>query len=159
MASDSRSPVISVSAVLHADPKRVYSTIADYREGHPRILPPQFRGLVVEKGGVGQGTVVRFEMHLLGSTRTMRGTVSEPEPGRVLAETYEDSQRTVTSFTVEPVAEKSKVTIATAMDLPRGPLGAIQRGIIARLLRPIYVKELQLLEAVASDRRTAGPVS
>jgi hypothetical protein len=70
--------VVSASAVIRADAKRVYAIISDYRGGHPRIPPPQLRGLVVEHGGVGEGTIIRFEMRLLGTSRTLRGAVSEP---------------------------------------------------------------------------------
>ena len=35
--------------------------LADYNESHPAILPEHvFTGLVVEQGGIGAGTAVRF---------------------------------------------------------------------------------------------------
>jgi hypothetical protein len=69
----------------------------------------------------------------------------------VLAETYEDSKGTVTTFTVDSLpGARSRVTIATAMNLPGSIAGAIERRVTAWLLRPIYIKELQLLEAAAA---------
>lgn len=54
---------LSVARVIDAPPDRVYALIADYRSGHPRILPKAyFKELVVEQGGVGAGTVVRVLM-------------------------------------------------------------------------------------------------
>jgi hypothetical protein len=44
--------VISVSAVIPARRECVYALIANYQDGHPRILPKQFSNLVVEQGGV-----------------------------------------------------------------------------------------------------------
>jgi hypothetical protein len=76
----------------------VYSVIADYHHGHPRILPKQFTGLSVEKGGVGEGTVIRFSMRVFGRRFEFRGFVSEPEPGRVLVERNVGENESVTSF-------------------------------------------------------------
>ncbi len=47
---------VVASADMDAPPDRVYAIIADYHNGHPHILPKQFRNLTVEKGGVGAGT-------------------------------------------------------------------------------------------------------
>ena len=55
---------ITASARIDAAPKRVYNVIADYCNGHPRILPKQFSDLVVERGGFGAGTVIRFRMRV-----------------------------------------------------------------------------------------------
>jgi hypothetical protein len=42
---------ITTSAVIPARRERVYALIANYHDGHPRIVPEQFSGLVVEQGG------------------------------------------------------------------------------------------------------------
>ena len=57
--------------------------------------------MTVEKGGKGAGTVIRVLMNVLGVDRTYYMEVSEPEPGRVLAETDQDAGVT-TTFTVKP---------------------------------------------------------
>jgi len=42
---------VQVSARVAAPPEVVYRLIADYRDGHPRIVPPKyFSNLVVEEG-------------------------------------------------------------------------------------------------------------
>ena len=55
-------PVVraSSSAQIRAPGRIVYSLIADYRNGHPRILPPRYYPppLEVERGGVGAGTAI-----------------------------------------------------------------------------------------------------
>ena len=56
----------------------------------------------MEQGGIGAGTVIRFQMSALGQKRTLRAEITEPEPGRVLVETYLDSNGAVTTFTVDP---------------------------------------------------------
>jgi hypothetical protein len=109
--------VISASRTIAALPERIYSILADYHAGHPSILPRQFSNLTVERGGVGAGTVIQFTMRLLGRRQRFRGFVSEPEPGRVLVETYE-TNGVVTSFIVDPTPAPgpSRVTITT--DVP-----------------------------------------
>ena len=91
--------IIAVSAIIPARRERVYSLLANYNEGHPRILPKQFSNLVVEQGGIGAGTVIRFEMSLLGRKQTFQAAITEPEPGRVLVETYLENGA-VTTFTI-----------------------------------------------------------
>ena len=78
--------VVSKSAEIGAPADRLYGIIADYRNGHPRILPPAFTELTVEAGGVGAGTRIRVGMRMLGRVMTFPAEVSEPDPGRVLVE-------------------------------------------------------------------------
>lgn len=144
------------TAIITAPPAAVWSIIADYRQGHPSILPPRyFAGLDVEEGGVGEGTVFRVHMRVLGSIRTMRMRVSEPEPGRVLEEADLDSDM-VTRFTLDPLDDgRTSVTIATTW-LPRpGVSGLIDRAVTPSLMRLVYSAELAQLEAVC---RRAGPL-
>jgi hypothetical protein len=39
---------VTAATFIDAAPERVYSIIADYRNGHPRILPGEYDGLIVE---------------------------------------------------------------------------------------------------------------
>ena len=144
--------IVSASAVIPARRERVYSLISNYNDGHPRILPKQFSGLVVEQGGVGAGTIIRFQMSVFGRKQTFRAAITEPDPGRVLVETDLDSNGAVTTFTVNPggAPADSNVTIATEMPVRTGFLGKIERAMTTMLLRPLYVKELQNLARVAT---------
>ncbi|HCK81345.1 MAG TPA: SRPBCC family protein [Candidatus Competibacter sp.] len=145
---------ITASALLSAPARQVYATIADYRDGHPRILPkPPFVSLAVERGGIGAGTVIDLQMRVLGKRRSLRGTVTEPEPGRVIVETYSGAD-TATRFTVEPRdgGRRAQVTIATDLPVHSGFLGTVEGWLATRLLRPVYLKELRQLEAVAATR-------
>ena len=143
------------TAVLDAPPGAVYAVLADYRQGHPSILPPRhFSNLVVERGGTGDGTVIRFEIRTAGSTRKVRAAITEPEPGRTLLETDLETGA-VTSFVVErheasstTGSIRSRVTIATVWTTP-GLRGSIERLLAPRRLARIYVEELRNLEAAA----------
>jgi hypothetical protein len=146
----------SSTAMIEAPPQVVYGIIADYRNGHPRILPRKYFGeLVVEEGGVGAGTLIRFEMRSFGGLQTFRARVTEPEPGRRLVETVVDPE-IVTTFTVDPGpsgAGDSRVTIDTRYE--RGGLrGWIERLLAPAFLRTVYRAELAML--VAAARAAAG---
>jgi hypothetical protein len=93
---------VSVSGRIAAPPVQVYAVIADYRQHHPHIVPPEyFRRLDVLEGGVGAGTRTQIEMRVLGMTRVFEQVVSEPQRGRVLVETNQDGSA-ITTFIVQP---------------------------------------------------------
>ena len=148
---------VSASRLIQAPAPQVYAIIADYHNGHPHILPkPPFISLVVEQGGIGEGTVIVFQMQLMGRTQTFRAEVTEPKPGRVLVETNESG--TVTTFTVEPSddGQYAHVMIATDSEVRDGVLGAVSGWFTKRLLHPIYERELELLENIAMERAEQG---
>jgi hypothetical protein len=153
------SHVISVSARVPAAAARVYAVIADYRNGHPHILPDRFTGLTVERGGYGAGTLIRFGLRFAGRVQMARAEVTEPEPGRVLVETIVEGNPAVTTFTVRPSDEGQacEVTISTEIPARPGLRGAIERFLSTRLLRPVYEEELKRLAAfVASSAQARG---
>lgn len=114
---------VAATRRIEAPVEVVYGVFADYREAHPRILPPRFfAGLQVEEGGYGAGTVILVDGRFAGRTRTLRGVVTEPEPGRLLVKSY-PAERMVTSFRVVPAGGGSEVTISTVMARRRGPAG------------------------------------
>jgi hypothetical protein len=143
--------VFSESSLIPAPALRVYETLADYRDGHRRILPrPPFVSLDVLEGGTGDGTVIRVAMRVLGRTQTYLAVVTEPEPGRTLVETNENGY--ITTFTVDPSDDgRSHVTISTQLTARGGIAGALERWLVPRLLRPVYVRELEQLAVVAAD--------
>ena len=149
---------VSASARVRASARQVYDILADYRVGHPAILPSAyFRDLVVERGGVGAGTTIRFGMRAFGTTRVVRGEVTEPEPGRVLVETYPETD-TVTTFTVEPQgAGACTVTFDTELRTRDGLAGAIERWFTTAYLRRVYAAELAQLAEYAEARAGVGP--
>ena len=136
---------------MDAPPDRVYAIIADYRNGHPHILPKAFRNLTVEKGGVGAGTIIRFEVRALGQTQRFKGVVTEPEPGRVLVEEYSEPAPSKTTFLVEksPSGPGTRVTFTTEMTSRKGLAGTIERFMSTRFMKKLYAEELALLGARA----------
>jgi hypothetical protein len=144
---------VSASALIDAPSRVVYSILADYQEGHRQIAPKEyFVSFDVERGGVGAGTVIRFQMRSFGVTRTIRQEISEPEPGRVLAET-DLATGSVTTFTVDPLEDgrRSSVTITTEWE-SRGFQGLMDRLFAPSFLRRVFTAELGNLARLASER-------
>ncbi len=150
---------IEASEVIEARPEMLYAIIADYREGHPAILPKKyFTEVVVEKGGQGAGTIVRSKMKVWGAVSVFRLLVAEPEPGRVLTESSLDSDL-VTTFRFEPLegGTKTRLTITTDFTASPGFKGFMEKRFQPSVARRIYQEELRQLAAyVANQKATAN---
>lgn len=142
--------------VLNARAEDAYATLADYRHGHPRILPPKnLYDLQVEAGGYGAGTILRVKSRLLGVEQSFHHRVSEPEPGRVIFEEEIDAANQETNtFTVTPLeqGQKSRVEILITMNASPGFKGLIERLLVPGALSAVLRAELDLLEHVARQR-------
>jgi hypothetical protein len=145
---------IAVSATINAPANVVYPILADYRNHHPNILPKAyFTGLEVEEGGTGEGTVFRSGMQVMGQEQSFRMHVTEPEPGRMLAET-DLKTGLVTKFIVEPRgAEQSEVTFDTTFEASPGLKGWVERLFVPNYLRRVYKAELKQLDEYASQHK------
>jgi hypothetical protein len=145
---------ISASADILAPAPVIYELIADYKAGHPSILPPVFESLEVMEGGRGAGTRIRYTIKAFGSRETSHARITEPEPGHVLVETVEERD-VVTTFTVAPQpGGKTRVTIATAYNA-KGVRGWIEMLMVPGFLKKTYVAELQLIAQRATTRAQA----
>ena len=150
-----RQIIVKAEAVLNARPEDVYTTIADYRKGHPSILPKKnLYDLQVEEGGYGAGTIIRIKFRVLGVEQSFYQRVSEPEPGRVLVEQDVEGVQNVTTFTVNPLegGKQSHVEISTTLNASPGLKGFVERVVVSIFNPRIYRKELKLLEEVAQKR-------
>jgi len=146
----------SVERRIEARPEAVYAVIADFRDHHPKILPPEFSESIVQDGGVGAGTVLRFTLTLGGRPRTSRVRVEETEPGRVLTEREIDGSM-LTTFTVDPLPHGcSRVTITTSWQAS-GLRGVVERLFAPRMLRRVYADELSRLDRYVRERAKTAP--
>jgi hypothetical protein len=137
------------SRTINAGPADVYAAIADYRNQHPQIVPPEYFGrLEVLEGGTGAGTRTRVVMRVLGTKRVFEQLVTEPVPGRVLMETNTDGSG-VTTFTAESTegGKSAHVTIATDLPARSGIGGLLERLFISVMFPRIYRRELARLAA------------
>jgi hypothetical protein len=143
---------ITMSSIIPAPANRVYAILADYHTHHPSVIPKQyFKNLVVEEGGVGAGTRTRLDMEVLGTKKTVRHIISEPEPGHVLMESDVDGS-TVTRFIVESLAsDGTNLTISTQFRTGHdGFAGKIERWLTVMMLKRIYRLELANIAAYAA---------
>jgi len=155
-----QTPHVSTSADISASSNEVYRLLADYRTGHPRILPPKFFGsLRVLTGGVGEGTVITFDLFAFGRTQRQWALITEPEPGRRLVETYPENGA-ATTFTVDSLGpDRSRLTIATTLLVRPGFLGWLELFVMRRFLHRAYVAELALVgQHFRSDRDLRAPM-
>jgi Polyketide cyclase / dehydrase and lipid transport len=132
----------------------VYALIADHREHHPRFLPPAFSDFVVEEGGVGAGTVTRFKVTAGGRSRAFHMRVDEPDPGRVMTESDLDSTL-VTTWTVAPAGDGSRVRIETVWQGAGGIGGFFERLFAPRVMERLYADELERLDRYAREQPPA----
>jgi uncharacterized protein YndB with AHSA1/START domain len=144
----------SAERTIDAPAETVYGYLANLEE-HRQFLPPAFSGFEVESGGVGAGSVVRFQVSAGGRERSYRMTVAEPEPGRVITESDSNSSL-VTSFTVTPQGASCRVRISTSWDGAGGIGGFFERLFAPRAMQKIYLDELARLNAFALQRATPG---
>jgi hypothetical protein len=149
---------IVAERTIPAPAEAVYALLADYRQGHPSVLPPAFSDFTVLDGGTGAGTHIRFKLTLGRRTQETEGFVGEPEPGRVLTETYPPSNM-VTTFTVDPDGDGSRLRIESVWESRPGIAGLFERFIAPRLLMPLYRDELDLIVQWALQReiKNSGP--
>jgi hypothetical protein len=149
---------VKAAAVLAARSEDAYATIADYREGHPNIMPKEnWYNFQLEQGGYGEGTVYHITSCVLGVEKSYHHRVSEPEPGRILVEHEIGSIPEETNrFTVRPLeqGEKCHVEIAVTMNPSPGLKGLVERVVVPLVIPALLCKELKLLEAVAKKRET-----
>jgi hypothetical protein len=117
---------ITASRRIDALPASIYCAIADYHDGHRRIVPPRaFSWLAVDKGGIGAGTEIRFGMRMFGSMRTVRGVVTEPSPG-ACSSSLPDTGDVTTFIVRRGRTGASNVTITTDLHVSDGSPGAFK---------------------------------
>lgn len=129
---------------INARPEHVYAMLSDYKIHHPNIVPkPYFQNIVVQEGGVGAGTVFTMDLVIMGVTRKYRLTVSEPEPGWVLAESDESLGQT-SWFILEPLdgGVRTRLTIRSKAAASPGIMGLIERVSSPSTMRRLFRQEL-----------------
>jgi len=131
---------VSAEATINA-PSTIVLTILRDLDGHHRaILPPAFSNLVIEAGGIGAGTVSRFDLTLGGRTRQTRTRIEEPAPGVIREHVI--GRDMVTTFTVMPDGNHSRLRIETWWRAAAGPAGILERLLLPGMFRRLYREEL-----------------
>lgn len=147
--------VVEASGAVGAPAELTYRLIADDAH-HRRFLPDAFSDFETLEGGVGAGTVHRFKLTSGRRVREYVMRVDEPEPGRVITEADQASSL-VTSFTVAPDGDGSRVRIRTEWDGAGGIGGFFERTFAPKVLRRLYDDELARLDRYAREQAAAAP--
>lgn len=146
----------TASRVIHAPAEKVYGILADYRDGHPKILPkPHFLPMQVEAGGIGAGTYIRFQMRVFGKLQDYHAAISEPEPGRQINETYLEPKDLLTRFFIQPCSHGEHTAVRITIEgktRASGVAGCLERVVTGIYLRRVFKKELRLLAVLAESR-------
>ena len=130
-----------------------YRLIAD-DEHHERFLPDAFSDFETVEGGVGAGTVHRFKLEAGGKVRDYLMRVDEPQPGRVITESDQNSSL-VTTFTVTPAGDTCTVKIETTWQGAGGVGGFFERTFAPKVMRKMYADELRRLDEYARSQAAA----
>jgi hypothetical protein len=150
-----KSQFATATKIINAPAAMIYEIVADYRNGHPRILPkPYFLSLDVEEGGFGAGTIVNFKMRILGQTRSFRSLITEPDPGRVLLETDLASD-VATKFAVFPLEDESRTQVTIITELQGR--NRVENFVAKIMLQKIYGQELEQLARLVEELKDPQP--
>lgn len=142
------------TAIIDASPDAIYGILADYRVGHPAILPkPYFKELIVKEGGTGDGTVILVTMTVWGREYRYHQKVTEPEPGRILMETDINTGQ-FSTFIVDPIGEGRQARVTIRSEIPASPgfAGFMEHLMTPRIMRNIFNKELRQLADYTRSR-------
>ncbi|HEY1538525.1 MAG TPA: SRPBCC family protein [Solirubrobacteraceae bacterium] len=131
-----------------------YRLIADDSH-HVKFLPDAITDFEVVEGGVGAGTLHRFKVNAGNRVREYLMRVDEPQPGKVITETDENSSL-VTTFTVSPAGDTCSVRIQTQWNGASGIGGFFERTFAPKVMRKIYADELARLDTYAREQAAAG---
>ncbi|HEX4362944.1 MAG TPA: SRPBCC family protein [Solirubrobacteraceae bacterium] len=142
--------IVVQEGAIGASAELTYGLIADDAH-HVNFLPDGISDFQVVEGGVGAGTVHRFKVTAGGRERDYLMRVDEPEPGRVITETDQNSSL-VTSFTVAPTGETCSVKIETQWNGAGGIGGFFERTFAPKVMRKMYADELSRLDAYARSQ-------
>ena len=139
---------VAEQRVIAAPAEQIYHYIADYRQHHPRFLPPAFSNFTVEQGGYGAGTIYSFDLKVGNRSQHFRQQVEEPAPRRVLLERTLDVPQT-TTFVIQLEGTRTLVRIETVRTTG-GLRGIVERLLVPRILQHLYRQELEMLDQYAA---------
>lgn len=131
--------------VIARPPADVYAALADYEGRHRTIMPAAYHDYTVERGGQGDGTVVRWTLYVGNHRRPYRMQVSEPQPGRLLVE--RDAESTMsTQWDVQPEGAASRVRVTSSwLQRAKGFPAFFERTFAPRSLSRLHAEMLRRL--------------
>ena len=132
--------------IIEASPGEVFQALSDYETKRPRMLTPHYLDYVIQQGGRGNGTIIRYRLKAAGRQRPYEMHIEETVKGQILTERDKGSSL-VTRWSVLPVAggQKSKVSIESDWEGGSGIGGFFERTFAPPGLSRIYKDMLMAL--------------
>ncbi len=133
---------------IKASTHTVFDTLADYREGRPKLLPEHFSEYEVREGGDGDGTLVHWKLQATKKrVRDCLLEVGEPAEGELVEKDRNSSM--VTTWRVTPGSGEgtSRVTVTTVWNGAGGVGGFFEKTFAPKGLARIYDGVLTRLAA------------
>lgn len=149
---------VTALAMVDAEPERVWTSIADYRQFRPAILTRHFSGYEVLEGGRGAGSRVRWTLNPGRWTRrrAREWEVTVEEVDGALVEHDRHSSATLT-WTVVPAPDgRSAVKLGLSFESPGG-LGGLRARSRANKLHHLYGETLLELRERFTDADDRDP--
>ncbi len=137
---------VDVIRLIDADSSALYRCLADFENHFPQLLPPSFTQYQVETGGLGEGTIISFDLTANGTTQRFRMRISEPILGKVITGF---DQRALVIATIRLRRERMQqvqVEIDTSWPTERGIRSLKSRLYAYVVLRPQLIRLLDRLE-------------
>jgi polyketide cyclase/dehydrase/lipid transport protein len=133
---------------IAATTQTVFDTLADYREGRPKLLPENYSEYEVREGGDGAGTLVHWKLQATKKrVRDCLLEVTEPAEGELVEKDRNSSM--VTTWRVTPGAGEgtSRVTVTTVWNGAGGIGGFFEKTFAPKGLARIHDAVLARLAA------------
>lgn len=132
--------------IIPAPPEKVYESLIDFQNARPSILTSNFVDYNVEQGGVGEGTIIRYDLKAGGRKRPYRMHIIETLKGGILTERDSNSSL-VTMWTLTPVnyGQLTQVRLVSEWEGAGGIGGFFERTFAPSGLRGIYNEMLSRL--------------
>ena len=146
--------------LVNARPENVYAILSDYKSKRPQLLTPNFLNYTLEKGGQGQGTIVRYRLHAANRERDYRFNIDEPVKGKIITERDTNSSL-VNTWTISPLSDgtRTRVSIISEWEGGSGVKGFFERTFAPLGLKSIYGKILGMVSLLASGETPAATTS
>lgn len=146
---------VETQRTIAAPSSTVWDLVADYADGRPRYLPPNYVDWRVEAGGQGAGTTVAYTLKAARRERPYQMQVEETTPGSVLVE--RDTRSTlVNTWSLEPAGSQTTVKVTSDWQGGSGIGGFMEKTFAPSGLRRIYDDLLERLARTAEREGTAG---
>ncbi|GAA3960852.1 SRPBCC family protein [Actinomadura viridis] len=129
-----------------ADAERVFAALGDYRGTRSRMLTEHFSEYEVREGGQGEGTTVHWKLAAT-SKRVRDCLVSASVPRENTLVERDANSSMVTTWTVSPAGEGSRVKVETTWTGAGGVAGFFERTFAPRGLQRIYDEQLARLDS------------